>query len=142
MISATEIAIAIVDQMSTEDRKTFTVEGWRDGISAMLAGAWNTAHLDDVLAAVEEVVYNRSRPTLKNIVPTTTVQDKNGIDAVVVVDGVEIGEVTLLRDQDGELAIWGEQDMWASDGVCRWLNSDLELIRERALAIEAAARGL
>ena len=60
MLNTTEIAIAIVDQMSTEDRETFTKSGWRDGISAMLSGAWNSAHLDDVLEAVEEVLYNRS----------------------------------------------------------------------------------
>jgi hypothetical protein len=58
--SDTEIAIEIVNQMSTEDRETFTVAGWRDGVSAMLVSAWEGANLDSVMEAVEEVVYNRS----------------------------------------------------------------------------------
>lgn len=50
--SATNIAAAITAQMSDDDRATFSAEGWREGVSAMLVDEWASASLDDVLEAI------------------------------------------------------------------------------------------
>ena len=50
---------------------------------------------------------------------------EGAVDATVACDGVEIGAVTLVPDDDGDLSIWGNSpDVWASDMLCRWLTDD------------------
>lgn len=53
--------------------------------------------------------------------PNSTVPDReDAVDATVYADGVEIGEVTLLRD-DGDLGPWGsEPSHWGDDALRRW----------------------
>lgn len=47
------IARIIVDQMNDDDRRTFTSEAWRAGLSDHLTGDWEGADLDDVLDAID-----------------------------------------------------------------------------------------
>lgn len=50
---------------------------------------------------------------------------EGAVDANIACDGVEIGAVTLVPDDDGDLATWGNSpDVWASDMLCRWLRDD------------------
>lgn len=51
------VAREIVEQMSDEDRATFTCEAWRDGVSAMLQGEWAGLDLDIVLDQVGEAAH-------------------------------------------------------------------------------------
>ena len=46
----------IIDQMSTDDRASYTREGWRDGIAAMMVDDWADLDVDAVLTAVETVL--------------------------------------------------------------------------------------
>ena len=50
------IADDIVTQMSANDRAAFTVDGWRDGISAMLTDEWASADLNEVLNAIADLI--------------------------------------------------------------------------------------
>ena len=50
---------------------------------------------------------------------------EGAVDANIACDGVEIGAVTLVPDDDGDLATWGNSpDVWASDMLLRWLTDD------------------
>ena len=50
-------AIEIVDNMSLDDRDSFTRTGWNDGISAMLVDEWARLDLGLVLDSVEGQVH-------------------------------------------------------------------------------------
>jgi hypothetical protein len=52
--------------------------------------------------------------------------DDGSVDADVFADGELIGQVTLCRDRQNDLRIWGDRDMWASELVIAWLNRDEE----------------
>lgn len=64
-------------------------------------------------------------PTIEAIITArgakTTVPDNEGaVDARILVDGVEVGEVTLLPDNSGLLSAWGDPSNWASSALLRW----------------------
>lgn len=87
-------------------------------------------------------------PTITAIVTrrgaASTVPDReDAVDADILVDGVEIGEVTLLVDHTGSLDTWGSLDMWASHAVIEYLiglgEGDDSAILEIVAAVRAAA---
>lgn len=55
-ITAKEIAIEIVGQMSADDMASFEPDAWREGVGNMLQGDWAGADLDAVLAAVADTL--------------------------------------------------------------------------------------
>lgn len=54
MTTAKAAAAEIVSQMNAEDRRSFTREGWREGVESMIVDEWSALSADDVLSAIED----------------------------------------------------------------------------------------
>lgn len=71
--------------------------------------------------------------------------DDGSVDATVYEDGTEIGSCTLVPFAwDGQLDVWGDRDMWATDDLSQWLDRTAErydcCIEELIYEIVCAAR--
>jgi len=51
-----DAARQIVEQMSDDDRRTYTRTGWSEGIGMMLSEDWSHLEVSDVLDAIAEAV--------------------------------------------------------------------------------------
>lgn len=62
MDTPTEIAAAIIDQMSPEDRANFCPHAWFAGVSSMLVDAWEGADTEEVLEEIDDALVSNYSP--------------------------------------------------------------------------------
>lgn len=59
---------------------------------------------------------------------STVPEEPGAVDARILVDGREIGEVTLVPDHDGRLDAWGSPENWSSSALLKWLDDRVDYL--------------